>query len=796
LRKQQRFLAMLVTFLLLFSSFPLSIFAEEGPTPSPEMIDMQSDWNGGMNGDVGTPANLSVTEATYESAWKFSAFGGNTSAGKNPKPIAQDQNTVTMTTYGGKISSSDEGMSFYYQEIPVNANFELKAKATVNSFNSNTEVGTPNQKSFGLMLRDTVGINGTSSTVTSNYAAVGALDVVMKGFYKKGTQVKLNPFSGINPPTAGEVYDLSIKKSGNIYRLTIGNQSEVITLDNTFSDSIFAGVFVARDATVTYSDLNIQVDTKTVSSLTADTKDMKKTSYMIGEPLDLSGLIVKALYSDETEAVLSPKDYIVTGFDSSKIGETTVTIHYNGTSVQITLDIVPLSITSLSVKYYPAKTTYYLGDTFDPEGLVLVADYNNGFLTKELTNDLYTIAIDNKLVTEQDSYQFIKSGEYLVTLTAAEEASVTTTFKVEVEDATLSKLEIKNKPKQTVYYIGDSLKLEGLVLYAHYDDGSEVRLMNNEYTVSTLDTSLPGDKIITVTHKGITTSFVVKVKIKELIGIEVTNYPKTTFFINDIFDSKNLIVSKVYDNSDREVLSDYTLDSSKFDNQKAGVYEIGINPTDTSIKPITYSVTVKEIATPVWKSTHFGQSTSAGNNKTLLKEDGIVELIALEGGGKVTEDHDGITFYYTELDASEDNFVLSADIQVLAFAKTPYDGQESFGLMARDAIGTAGNASVFASNIAAIGGYSGGTRNDIGTQLFVRTGVETPDGTGSKGLQTMMIKKERPAPGNTPPAAPYHLTLSKTNSGFTGQLNNGKESIIFTPFSVTVPSTLGRIIIW
>lgn len=165
----------------------------------------------------------------------------------------------------------------------------------------------------------------------------------------------------------------------------------------------------------------------------------------------------------------------------------------------------------------------------------------------------------------------------------------------------------------------------------------------------------------------------------------------------------------------------------------------------------------------------------------LLQEDGTVELIALEGGGKVTEDHDGITFYYTELDASEDNFMLSADISVSAFAKTPYDGQESFGIMARDAIGTPGNSSVFASNIAAIGGYSGGTKSAIGTQLFVRSGILKSDGTGSKGIQTIMLRNERPAPGNTAPAAPYRLTLSKTNSGFSGQLNNDQEAIIFEP---------------
>lgn len=744
---------MFVIFLLLFSSIPLSLSAEE--VRQEEQVDL--------------------------GPWAFSAFGPGTVPATNPEPIVQDPNTVIMSTYGGKIASGEEGLSFYYKELPVDTNFELQAKATVNLFNSRSSVSTPNQKSFGLMLRDTVGTNGDDSKTISNYAAVGALDQVMKGFYKKTSQIKLPAFSGINAPAAGEAYDLSIKKSGNTYLLSIGEQTQIVTLDDTFTETIFAGIYVARDAEVTFSELDIKVETKSVSSLIADTSGMTKTSYLVGEPLDLTGLAVKAVFSDNSEAVLSSADYIVTGFDSTKAGENTIKINYNGASATIPLQIIPLTVTSLSVKYEPAKTVYYPGDTFDPEGLVVVADYNDHYLITELDRSLYSLSIGGQPVTDTSPHVFTDSGPYEINITFTETPSMAAAFNVEVIDAALSKLEIRHEPKQTVYYIGDSIQLEGLAVYAHYSDGTQIRLTKDEYTVSPLNTSVPGDKEITVTHKASTATFHVKVQIKELTGIEVTGYPATTFFIGDNFNSDHLIVSKVYDNLDREVLSDFILDSSRFDNQKSGVYDIGIIPEDTSIQPITYSVTVKEKLEPVWRSIQFGQSTSAANNKMLLQEDGTVELIALEGGGKVTEDHDGITFYYTELDASEDNFMLSADISVSAFAKTPYDGQESFGIMARDAIGTPGNSSVFASNIAAIGGYSGGTKSAIGTQLFVRSGILKSDGTGSKGIQTIMLRNERPAPGNTAPAAPYRLTLSKTNSGFTGQLNNDQEAIIFEP---------------
>src|SRR5699024_4533688 len=112
------------------------------------------------------------------------------------------------------------------------------------------------------------------------------------------------------------------------------------------------------------------------------------------------------------------------------------------------------------------------------------------------------------------------------------------------------------------------------------------------------------------------------------------------------------------------------------------------------------------------------------------------------------------------------------------YAKEPHDGQESFGIMARDVNGPKGDSSVFASNIAVIGGFSGGTGNENGIQLYVRTGVESPDGAGSQGIQKEMLEQGRPS-------GEYRLTLEKTNSGFIGKIDNGEEAIIFEPEILT-----------
>jgi len=717
--------------------------------------------------------------------FQFAAFGENTSTERNPAPTMDPEGGINLTATGGKVAGDNEGISFYYLELPADANFEFEVDARVKSFNSNSSIGTANQKSFGIMIRDSVG-SGTGKQ-TANYVAVGALDTVMKAFYKKeGTQTKLPEYS-VNKPAQDEVYRLSIRKAGDVYVLGVNGQTHTIVESDLFTDKLYVGLFVARDASITFDNGKPLEDLRKALSLSVDASRMK-TTYLLGESLDLSGLNVTAVTEDVYgihNELLNSNEYIVTGYDSSVEGTNTIQIHFNGLTDTLDLDIVAASVVHLAIEYYPAKTVYYPGDVFDPEGLTVYAEYNSK-VSKYLTPDLYTFSIPGAQETD-DGYVFVNPGTYTVKVISKETPDQYDEFEVTVKDAELQNIVIHQLPAKMQYFLGNDLDLSGLVVYANYHDGSSVRLMKGEYAVSGFDSLTAGDKTVVLTYKGKTASFDVNVKERELIHLEVTDYPKTTYAVGSTFDTTGLEVSKVYDNGDREIYTDYSLDPSSWDSTKPGITEIRILPDDASLSPVTLPVTIREAQAYEWHAIRFGQSTSDTNNKVTILEDGSIKLEALGGSaGKVTGDHDGITYYYTVIDGKQDNFVLSADIQVIEYAKDPHDGQESFGIMARDKIGPPATSSVFASNIAAVGGYSGGTRNDNGTQLFVRTGVEASDGTGSQGIQKIMLKNERPGPGNSHPNASYRLTLAKTNSGYVGKLNHDQEAIIFEPDILTV----------
>ncbi|TCT15473.1 Ig-like protein group 3 [Natranaerovirga pectinivora] len=754
----KRVLGLLMSLVMVLSSVSFTVFAEEIVEPD--------------NGNIEEEANIGE--------WIDSFFGDNGGAAVVTDPanfeFKENENgtvTIRVSNNRGKIAGSVEGIAYYYQQLPAEFNYEIKATAKVDAWTAN------NQVAFGLMLRSNVLDYVNDSTFTGDYIAVGAVDQAMKGFYKyaSGSVQKDNfPFVQAAPPLVGNEYELSIKKSGDIYVLTIGNETHI--LENYTGDINYAGLFVARNATVTFSDFEIIVDTRVLNELQVNTSLMK-TEYLVGESIDLTDLEVTAVYDDESVEVLSGNDVIVTGFNSSQVGTTTITINYNGVTATADLQIVPLTVDDLQIKYYPAKMNYYKLDAFNPLGLTVVADYNDGYKIADLTEDLYTIYV-NGVSTEEEPFIFENSGIHIVTVRSNETVDKVVEFEVYVREADLTALEVRQQPVKTQYFIDETLDLDGIVVYAHYDDGSQVRLMRNEFHATDIDTQTPGDKVVTLSHKGVTIDLNFNVKVRDLSEIKVTEYPRTTFFIGDEFTSDGLEVAKIFDNLDVETLlaSEYTIDTTNFNNQEVGVYDIVIIPEDENLESIIYKVTVREKINYEWRQIVFGQSITAGRN-FIEEKDGYVEITALEGGGKITADHDGISFYYVELDGAEDNFTLSADIKVVAYAKTPHDGQESFGIMARDAIGTHMDSGVFSSNIAAIGGVSGGTGLPNGTQLFARTGVLAPDGEGSLGIQRRMIEEVRPTPATT--ESNYKLTLSKTNSGFTGMLNNGEEVTIFEP---------------
>src|SRR5690606_29636042 len=135
-------------------------------------------------------------------------------------------------------------------------------------------------------------------------------------------------FNGVSNPAPGQVYELSIKKSGDVYEVSVNGQAaQPINAEGFFGDKLYAGLYVARDASVKFTNFDIILDNKAVKSLIVDASEMKK-EFLVGQDLDLTGLKVTAEYTDGSKESVALTDLIVLGYDSSTPGKKTITLHY------------------------------------------------------------------------------------------------------------------------------------------------------------------------------------------------------------------------------------------------------------------------------------------------------------------------------------------------------------------------------------------------------------------------------------------------------------------------------------
>ena len=115
-----------------------------------------------------------------------------------------------------------------------------------------------------------------------------------------------------------------------------------------------------------------------------------KTSYNAGEKLDLTGLTVKAKFSDGTEqdvtseCTFSPSNGTVLYEDTSEV---VVSWSYGGAATYTTKQPIAVKrvLSSIAITKNPNKTTYYKGESLSLSGLKVMATFTSG-TTEEVTS--------------------------------------------------------------------------------------------------------------------------------------------------------------------------------------------------------------------------------------------------------------------------------------------------------------------------------------------------------------------------------------------------------------------------
>ena len=218
----------------------------------------------------GAPAMKSTNFDTKE-PWWGSAFGniGGASKAANPdlNEIEETSNGVIMhsgmkdgSKDSGKIASAEDGLLFYFQKLPVEKDFTLKATAKILYIKSN------NQVSFGLMARDNVIIDDSIGGMNSNYAAAGAVKIKNEnwtaGFARIDTVLNENPHAVEAVPAKDTTVALSITKKGDEFTVQYGKEAPVtytVKLNEYDKENQYVGLYTSRCAYVEFTDISLDV---------------------------------------------------------------------------------------------------------------------------------------------------------------------------------------------------------------------------------------------------------------------------------------------------------------------------------------------------------------------------------------------------------------------------------------------------------------------------------------------------------------------------------------------------------
>ena len=139
-----------------------------------------------------------------------------------------------------------------------------------------------------------------------------------------------------------------------------------------------------------------------------------KIEYERRDPIDLTGMVVKATYTDGSSVEIT--DYTVSGYNALMNGKQTITVTYGDFSTTFEV-LVGIKVTAIEVVQMPDKVEYLINEEFDETGLVVNIKYSD---------DSSAALTDNYTITGFDSSTI---GEKTITVTYG---TFNCTFNIEV----------------------------------------------------------------------------------------------------------------------------------------------------------------------------------------------------------------------------------------------------------------------------------------------------------------------------------------------------------------------------
>lgn len=212
---------------------------------------------------------------------------------------------------------------------------------------------------------------------------------------------------------------------------------------------------------------------------------------------------------------------------------------------------------------------------------------------------------------------------------------------------TVTDIRISVEGVKQEYLVGEAFNSTGIKVYAVYDDNSEVEVQNYSLISSNYNANQVGEYEIVIKYSSSGQLYEKTYKVtviedpNKVILSDITlntENVKVSYVLGEEFDSTGLVVVATYSDSTTHQITNYTIDSSSFDSNKVGTYNILVHYTEDEIEVTKrYQISIKDILSIV--NYLIGIEVSPRNAYFLVGQDystdGLVVYAVYEDGTKV-----------------------------------------------------------------------------------------------------------------------------------------------------------------
>ena len=397
------------------------------------------------------------------------------------------------------------------------------------------------------------------------------------------------------------------------------DQDLTVTYTDTDTDSYTNGQNFTTNLKVTLDD--------TITGMTLEQTGTVKTDYKYDEEFDVSNLVivVHKLSGDQTVPVM--KD-MIKNYNKQQLGNQTVSVEYNGTTVG-TINVTVKDYIASVVITVPSKITYKYNEELD------LSDAKITITMASKPNEPTTIAVTPSMISGYNKAQ-VGAQTVTITYTDNENNVHTQTFGVRVEDS-IKTITLENNNFKTNYKYGENLDLSGLTLKVTKESGEISTVAVTTGMISGYNPNKLGSQTLTINYEGKQFTIVVNV-VDYVTDIILTPPTKDEYKIGESLSLVGgSITEKMASGANGSTISLTNSMVSGFDSTTPGTKNLtvtyvkdGKTYTKTFQVAVINTINHIEVIAPTKTDYKYGENLNlSGGSVKIYMEDGTIKTVPL-----------------------------------------------------------------------------------------------------------------------------------------------------------------------